>query len=65
MGQPFDQALDGLLGAVRVGLHAVADLHDLTPVLGREVLVGRFVCRVMSARLHKRAAESAREGPAY
>jgi hypothetical protein len=43
MGQALDQALDGLLGAVGVGLHAIADLHDLAPVLGREVFVGGLV----------------------
>lgn len=40
--QALDQALDCLVGAIRVTRHFVADLDDSPPVLRREVLVGRL-----------------------
>lgn len=40
--QPFDHALHRVLGAVGVACDPVTDLHDGTPVLGREVLVRRL-----------------------
>jgi len=45
VSKPLDHALDSFLGAILVRLHAVADFHDLPPVLGREVLIGSFVCK--------------------
>lgn len=42
VGQPLDEGLDCLLGAVGVAGHAIANLHDGAPVLGGEVLVRRL-----------------------
>jgi hypothetical protein len=46
MGQALDQALYRLLGSVLVAGNSIANLHDGTPVLGREVLIGSLVCEV-------------------
>lgn len=53
MSQALDHAVNGLLGPVGVGSYSIADLHDGTPVFGREVLVGRLVYCRLGARCQK------------
>ena len=59
MGEPRDHALNCFLGAILVILHTIADLHNLPPVLRREVLISSLVCKT-NIQLAKRAQPDTR-----
>lgn len=42
MRQPPDEALDHILRAISVAVDTIADVYDSSPILGGEILVGRF-----------------------
>lgn len=42
VGEPLDDALDDLLGAIVIPAYSVAQVDDSSPVFGCEVLVGRL-----------------------
>lgn len=49
MRQPLDHTRDGVLGAAILSRHLIADIHDVLPVLGGEVLVGRLGCTALES----------------
>jgi hypothetical protein len=42
MRQPLDHTRNGILGTAVFSRHLVAHIHDIFPVLGCEILVGRL-----------------------
>ena len=44
MRQPLDHTRHGILGTTIFRRHLVADIHNILPVLGGEILVGRLGC---------------------
>jgi hypothetical protein len=44
MRQPLDHTRHGILGTTILRRHLVADIHNILPILGGEILVGRFGC---------------------
>ena len=44
MRQPFDHTRHGILCATIFRRNLVADIHNILPVLGGEILVGRLGC---------------------
>lgn len=42
MRQPFDHARHGVFGTAVLGADLIADIHNIFPILRRQILVGRL-----------------------
>jgi hypothetical protein len=49
MRQPLDHARNGIFGATILCRHLVADIHNIFPILGSQILVSRlsYRCKVL------------------